>query len=276
VLVSLAHPSGPEALPVRAILFCASVSALLGALGFALRRGPLPLVALLVRFGAPAANTRLIGSQDTVATAEIPFTLLRDHSLTLPGPQQTWLVPLDGGRFASRYPVATALLALPFELPAAAGSGALSLPFRNAVEKLAASALCGCMLSLLFLAQRRVAGERAAAIGCALTLLATPALPILGQALWQHTGAALALAAGLAALGLPEGRRRGLLVGFCAGLAIACRPPALPPACPAARLPCRSRWRSRFSSGAASRPPPAAPFPSASPSSTRRPCSAAG
>ncbi len=179
-------------------------------------------------FGAPAANTRLIGSQDTVATAEIPFTLLRDHSLTLPGPQQTWLVPLDGGRFASRYPVATALLALPFELPAAAGSGALSLPFRNAVEKLAASALCGCMLSLLFLAQRRVAGERAAAIGCALTLLAKPALPILGQALWQHTGAALALAAGLAALGLPEGRRRGLLVGFCAGLAIACRPPAPP------------------------------------------------
>jgi len=228
VAVSMANPATKIALPVRAMLLASCLSALLGAAGVALRRGPLPLLVLLLGFAAPMANTRLIGSQDTVAAAEIPFALMREGTLTLPGARQNWLVPLAGGRAASKYPVATALLALPFELPAALGRAPLTVELRNVAEKTAASALCASMLALLFLAQRRLAGERAAAIAAALTLLATPALPILGQALWQHTGAALALAGGLAALGLREGAGRAALVGFCAGLAVACRPPDLP------------------------------------------------
>ena len=214
-------------LPVDAVLAFAAAAALLGAAGVALRRGPVALAVLLAGAGAPLANTRLIGSQDTEPGAQLLFSVVREGSLTLPGPAGN-VVPVDGGKFASRYPVATPLLALPVGLPATAGHGEQTLKFRNVVEKLCASVLTGVMLALLFVAQRRLAGAKPALIAAALTLLGTPALPILGQALWQHTGAALALAAGLVSLGSPAGARRSLLVGVCAGVAVACRPPDLP------------------------------------------------
>jgi len=212
-------------LPVDGVLLYAGVAALLGGAGVLLRRGPWPLALLLFATSAPLLNTRLMGSQDTLATALLPFAIVRDHSLTFAGPPGYHLVPVAGGRFASKYPVATALLALPVAFPAAAGRGELTVRFRNVVEKLSASVMAGAMIALLFLAQRRVAGEKAALAAAALTLLGTPTLPVLGQALWQHTGVALALAAGLAALRLPPGTRRSALVGLCAGAAVACRPP---------------------------------------------------
>ncbi len=222
-------------LPIDAVLAFAAVAAFLGAAGVALRKGPLALVVLLAGAGAPLANTRLIGSQDTEPAALLPFSIVREGTLTLPGPA-TYVVPLRSGKFASKYPIATALLALPIALPAAAGHGALTLKLRNVVEKLSASVLTGLMLALLFVAQRRVAGTRPALIASALTLFGTSTLPILGQALWQHSGAALALSAGLAALGLPQGSRRSALVGLCAGVAIACRPPDILPALGLLRL----------------------------------------
>lgn len=231
--LALALYLGPAApprrwpLPVDAVLAFAAFAALLGAAGVALRSGPLWLITLLLGAGAPLANTRLIGSQDTEPAALLPFSIVREGTLTLPGPA-AYLVPSRSGKFASRYPVATAILALPIALPAAAGHGALTLRLRNVVEKLSASALVGLMLALLFLAQRRAAGTRPALIASALILLGTATLPILGQALWQHTGAALALAAGLAALGLPQGPGRSAVVGLCAGVAIACRPSDVP------------------------------------------------
>ena len=212
-------------LPVDGVLLFAGLAALFGAAGVAMRKGPWPLALLLLGTGAPLLNTRLMGSQDTLSTALLPFAIVREGSLTLPGPPGYHMVPVGGGRFASKYPVATALLALPVALPAAAGRAELTVRFRNVVEKLSASVLAGAMIALLFLAQRSFAGPRAALVGAALTLFGTPTLPVLGQALWQHTGAALALAAGLAALGLPQGNRRSVLVGLCAGVAVACRPP---------------------------------------------------
>jgi hypothetical protein len=212
-------------LPVDAVLLFAGLAALFGAAGVAMRKGLSALALLLLGTGAPLLNTRLMGSQDTLSTALVPFALVREGSLTLPGPPGYHMVPVGGGRFASKYPVATGLLALPVALPAAAGRAELTVGFRNVVEKLSASVLAGAMIALLFLAQGRAAGPRAALVGAALTLFGTPTLPVLAQALWQHTGAALALAAGLAALGLPRGNRRSILVGLCAGVAIACRPP---------------------------------------------------
>ncbi len=214
-------------LPVDAVLAFAGIAALLGSAGMALRRRSAVAAILLLGIGAPLLNSRLIGSQDTEPAAELVFRVVRERTLKVPGPAG-WAMPLGDGTFASRYPVATPLLALPVALPASLGHGALTLRFRNVVEKLCASVLTGLMLALLFLAQRRVAGPRSAAIASVLVLLGTAALPVLGQALWQHTGAALALAAGLASLGLPETRTRSLAVGFCAGLAVACRPPDLP------------------------------------------------
>ena len=214
-------------LPLDAVLVFAGIAAVLGAAGLWLRGGRLALVVLLAGAGAPLLNSRLIGSQDTEPAAELVFRVVREGSLHVPGPH-TWSTVLPDGSYASRYPVATPLLALPIALPASLGRGALTLRFRNVVEKLCASVLTGLMLALLFVAMRRAAGTRSALAAAALTLFGSAALPILAQALWQHTGAALALAAGLAALGLPEGRRRSILVGLCGGLAVACRPPDLP------------------------------------------------
>lgn len=214
-------------LPLHAVLVFAGIAAVLGAAGLALRGAPLPLVVLLAGAGAPLLNSRLIGSQDTEPAAELVFRIVREGSLHVPGPN-TWSVALPDGTFASRYPIATPLLALPLALPASLGHGPLTLLFRNVMEKLSASVLTGAMLALLFVAMRRLADTRSALVAAALTLFGSAALPILGQALWQHTGAALSLSAGLAALGLPEGRRRSLAVGLCGGLAVACRPPDLP------------------------------------------------
>jgi hypothetical protein len=210
-------------MPRDAMLAMAAIAALLGAIGTALRNGPAPVALLLLGAAAPLANTRLMGSQDTVPTAQLLFSIVRERSLLLPGPAG-YVVPIGEGKFASKYPVATALLALPVAWPAAAGHARIDVGLRNVVEKLSASVLNGVMLALLYLALRRLSGTRAALIAAALTLFGTAALPVLGQALWQHTGAALALAAGLAALGLPDGPRRSILVGLCAGVAVACRP----------------------------------------------------
>src|SRR3954470_19078210 len=214
-------------LPLDAVLLLATLAALIGGAGVVLRHGPAPLAVFLIGTGAPLANTRLIGSQDTVPAAELLFSIVRHGTLTIPGPAG-YAVPLGNGRFASKYPIATALLAVPVALPAVAGNGALSLRFRNVVEKLCASVLTGTMLALLFVAQRRLAGTRTALIAAALTLFGSAALPILGQALWQHTGAALLLAAGLAARGIGTGPRRSFLVGACAGVALSCRPADAP------------------------------------------------
>jgi hypothetical protein len=214
-------------IPRDAMLAMAAIAASLGAIGTALRSGPAPVALLLLGAAAPLANTRLMGSQDTVPAALLLFSIVRERSLALPGPAG-YVVPIGEGKFASKYPVATALLALPVALPAAAGNARIDEGLRNVVEKLSASVLNGMMLALLYLALRRLAGTRAALIAAALTLFGTAALPVLGQALWQHTGAALALAAGLAALGLPDGRRRSVLVGLCAGVVIACRPADAP------------------------------------------------
>jgi hypothetical protein len=230
VVVSL-WLGGGAGLPLHAIAAVAAIAALLGASGLALRSSTVAAVVWLIGFGAPLANTRLVASQDTVATAWLPFAIVREHALTLPASaaESSARIPLASGRFAPSYPVATALLALPFALPAAAGRGAPTEPLRNVTEKLAAAALCATMLAFLYLAAARLAGARAAAGACALTLFGSAALPILGQALWQHTGAALALSAGLAALVLlPDGHLRGAGVGFCAGLVVACRAPDLP------------------------------------------------
>jgi hypothetical protein len=210
-------------MPRDAMIAIAAIAALLGAIGTALRNGPAPVALLLLGAAAPLANTRLMGSQDTVPTAQLLFSIVRERSLTLPGPASD-VVPIGEGKFASKYPVATALLALPVALPAAAGHARIGEGLLSVVEKLSASVLNGTMVALLYVALQRLAGRRAALIAAGLTLFGTPALPVLGQALWQHTGAALALAAGLASLGLPDDRRRSILVGLCAGVVIACRP----------------------------------------------------
>ncbi|MFL5428020.1 MAG: hypothetical protein ACJ79M_00240, partial [Myxococcales bacterium] len=216
---------GPSQTLIGSVHAISAISLVVAAIGLTLRRGPVPLAVFLLGTAAPLANTRLIGSSDTVPTALVPFAVVRTGSLFLPPGES--VVPAAGGRFASKYPVTTGLLALPFALPAAAGRAPIER-IANVIEKLCASALTGLMLALLFVAQRALCAPRLSLIASALTLFGSAALPILGQALWQHTGAALALAAGLAARGIGTGPRRSFLVGACAGVALSCRPADAP------------------------------------------------
>ena len=230
---------GARPLPVRSLYAALIAASLLGAgAAFAVRgldrAGP--LVACL-SFAALLGNTRAMASSDTLPASVIPVALVRDGALTLRGFEpfhtegRTDLVPLANGRFASKYPVGTALLALPIALPYALGGAPLEARILTAIQKVAAAALAAATVALLFLAFRRIASERIALVSAALVLFGTATLPILGQALWQHTGAALCLAAGAAALVvLREDRSlwRAGLTGFCAGAALACRPSDLP------------------------------------------------
>ncbi len=235
---------GPlHALPARHLqaLFLVIAAAAAGAL--LARPGPASAgrraaLAALLSALAMLANTRLIGSGDTRPAAYLPFALVRTHSLSFErlldanpclrepdGSLPYWFVAA-GARTVSKYPLLTGLLALPFELPSALGRFDLCADDFNDLEKLAAVGLACLGIALLFLAFEALVGQRAAALAIGLYVAATPVLPLLGQALWQHTGACLGLS--LAAFGLfdrPQGPRRTARIAFGAGLAVACRPP---------------------------------------------------
>jgi hypothetical protein len=78
---------------------------------------------------------------------------------------------------------------------------------------------------LLFAALRALVGGAAAAWAAAVYVLGTPVLTILGQALWQHTGAALGFSLALYGMyGVSERRWGSALAGAGLGIAVACRP----------------------------------------------------
>ncbi|MFL5435930.1 MAG: hypothetical protein ACJ784_15585, partial [Myxococcales bacterium] len=105
---------GPSQTLIGSVHAISAISLVVAAIGLTLRRGPVPLAVFLLGTAAPLANTRLIGSSDTVPTALVPFAVVRTGSLFLPPGES--VVPAAGGRFASKYPVTTGLLALPFAL----------------------------------------------------------------------------------------------------------------------------------------------------------------
>ena len=184
------------------------------------------------------ANTRLLGSGDSRPALYLPFAIVRTHSLSFEtliqnsgcmlepdGTPPYWFVPWHG-RTVSKYPLTTGLLALPLELPSALGFFDVCAPDLNDLEKIAATTLAALGVVLLFLSFEALVGGRAAMLAGLLYVMATPVLPILGQSLWQHTGACLGFSLGLWALfTLEPSARRSRLIAFGAGLAVACRPP---------------------------------------------------
>ncbi len=177
------------------------------------------------------ANDRLLGSADTRPTAVLPFSILRHHSLALPeelrpaaGPLPFWMLP-RGSALLSRYPIATAILATPLYFPSAAGAMDPRSPAVDELEKLAAALLTALGAALVAVALARLVPRSAALVATGLYVVGTPLLPVVGQALWQHTGAVLCLSLALWALVTkPSGHTRALLVGLAVGAAAACRP----------------------------------------------------
>jgi hypothetical protein len=227
-LLGLVFPVRRMQAEVALAALCICAAKVMGERTFAVLQRPLLAGLLLVAF--LCANTRLVGSADTSGTATLPFAVLRDGSLLLDGYACAETNPYyrlqRAAHTVSRYPVATALLALPVYLPAALGHRFDPCSeSRNDLEKIAAALLTAAGLALVLAALLRLVPSRAALIACALYALGTAVLPILGQALWQHTGAVLALSAGLWALAVPRvPATRGAILGLAAGCAVACRP----------------------------------------------------
>ncbi len=180
------------------------------------------------------ANGRSMTAPDTQPASEQPWNLLRHATLLLDGtpalaahPHAHWIYRRPDGSHASWYPPGMALLAAPVYLPtllATAPSEALLSQF----EKLAAALLNAGAILLLGLSLRRAGSSaRWIFIGCTLYGLCGSALSIQSQALWQHTGVALALGLVLLASVDAEGRGASAL-GYAAGLiATIVRPPDL-------------------------------------------------
>jgi hypothetical protein len=229
-------------LPVGRFEAEASIAALLAAGMLALAgrlhtRWGSPLAAAALTASVLLANTLPLGSGDTVPATLLPFALLRDGRVTfedtgLDEPLGASREPLPyylvraGPRLASKYSPAMGVLAAPVYLPAALGRFDPCRPEALHLGKLAAALLTALGAACLFVAARRLVGSGWAWATLALYVLGTPVLSVLGQALWQHTGAALGLSIALLALTLHDAGDRclGLFAGAGLGLAMACRP----------------------------------------------------
>src|SRR5262245_46661049 len=201
------------------------------------------------RFGRPAvvggltlaallANLGPFTTGDVKAAAMLPFAVVRNGKLTFEGTGLDQpLLPLSadplpyylvrsGERIASKYSPAMGLLATPVYLPAGLGRfDARSLVVEH-LGKLAAAVLTALGVACLHAAAARLVGPVFAGAATALYVLGTPLLPVIGQALWLHTGAALGFSVALLALtrSADPPWKMGAMVGLGVGLAVACRP----------------------------------------------------
>lgn len=191
----------------------------------------LTLAALLATLGP-------FSTGDVKPAAMLPFALLREGKLTFEGTglDQPFL-PLSaeplpyyvvraGERIASKYSPALGVLAAPVYLPAAMGSFDAHSWTVEHLGKLAAAVLAALSVVCIHAAASRLVGSRFATVATVLYVLGTPLFPVIGQALWLHTGAALGFSLALLALTRSNDPpwRMGALVGLGIGLAVACRP----------------------------------------------------
>ena len=227
--VDLEAEAGLSAL--LAVIALVAAGGLRHRLGQAAAVGGLTLTVLLANLGP-------FPTGDVYPAAMLPFAIVRNGQLTFEGTgldqrrlplsanPLPYFIVRSGERIASKYSPAVGILATPIYLPAALGRFDAGSPVVEHLGKLAAAILTALGVVLVFAAATRLVGPRLAAATTALYVLGTPVLPVVGQALWLHTGAVLGFS--LALLGLTRSEdppwRMGGLVGLGVGLAVACRP----------------------------------------------------
>jgi hypothetical protein len=227
--VDLEAEAGLSAL--LAVIALVAAGGLRHRLGQATAVGGLTLTVLLANLGP-------FPTGDVYPAAMLPFAIVRNGQLTFEGTgldqkrlplsanPLPYFIVRSGERIASKYSPAVGVLATPIYLPAALGRFDANSPVVEHLGKLAAAILTALGVVLIFAAAARLAEPRLAAAATALYVLGTPVLPVVGQALWLHTGAVLGFS--LALLGLTRSEdppwRMGALVGLGVGLAVACRP----------------------------------------------------
>ena len=192
------------------------------------------------------ANGREIGCGDTLPAKLLPIAIIRgdgpylDRFQFLKDPQESerlgasWSVSSSRGHIVSRYPVGSALLAMPFMLPQILAfdmrhpgwdrNGSYSWRFefmaKNAASVIAA--LTGVML--LRLLQKLGLGRLALPTVLAMAL-GSNFWTVASQSLWQHGPAALTLILAMMLLiPCPVSRPRLVLAGLATAMMVACRP----------------------------------------------------
>lgn len=185
------------------------------------------------------ANLRAHDSGDTRPARYLPISILRDADFDLnefaalfdprtsrgPDGETPYNLVNVNGRYYSKFPVATAVLALPvYALPVLAGMGPES-PWLPQVEALAAALIVAFSVLFFYWTVRELTEERWALLVTLTYAFGTSSLSLSSQALWQHGPGQFFLT--LALLCFVRARtnaRYWILAGFAVGAAVAVRP----------------------------------------------------
>lgn len=199
----------------------------------------------LVSFLVYNANLRSIAAADSYAARYLPFSIWRNHSVTLdpiasvvaqgrktpaaPGEVDTafWMLKGRGDRLISLYPVVVPVVIAPLYAPAIAYLNAKGWePLRldrvaRLMEKLCASLLAAASVALLYLLLRRRSEPPTAVLLTLAFAFGTTTWVISSQALWMHGLGELLVVATLFLLTGPPTAMRAAAAGFLCAL-IAC------------------------------------------------------
>ncbi len=200
-------------------------------------------VALLVAataFAVYLTNLRPMGSGDTIAARLQAFSLVREGNLDLD--EFTWLRPRadvrpyfllrDGsGRWRSKYPVATPVVAAPLAWPFERWAAARGIEDRDArfrlltvvFERVASALLVAPSVALVLLAAAEIA-PLGWAVAASLVYAFGTSTWTYSQALWQHALAELGIAGAALCLLRSPSPHRFALAGTAMALALAARP----------------------------------------------------
>ena len=165
-------------------------------------------------------NGKTIGSGDTVPARYLPLSVLREGDFDLDEFRFLYtpetLLPQDplsqfvitpketsipyylqnmNGHYVSIYPVGSAILALPFYLLSALGTVKVQSLLIIELEKIAAASIVAVSAMVLYAALRLLSGDRIALLTTIAYGFGSSSLSASSQALWQHGGSQVALAA---------------------------------------------------------------------------------
>lgn len=201
------------------------------------------LVLGLIVLGLYLANGREIGTYDTEPASMLTLTLVRGEGFYLdrfgptlyePDGRLSPYVARSGRHLVSRYPVAPALLAVPFAWPYYAYLDATRIgwdrdPSRarmatHHAAKIAAALLAAMAIVGLDLVLRRLGFGRAGTVAAFTAAVGSNLWTVGSQALWQHGPAVLMLVLALLALtGERLNTLRLTLAGLATAIMVACR-----------------------------------------------------
>lgn len=193
----------------------------------------------VVLFCVYSANGRESGAGDTVPALLLPVAILRGDGLKLDRFTAVWpnrlpyYVTRRRGHIVSQYPIAPALIALPFVAPQLAVLDALRpgwearapLHYAELMGKNAAAILVALTGVALLGLLRQLTPERFAWLAVAIAALGSNLWAVASQSAWQHGPSALALTLAITLLLRPDATRARLcLAGLASAALVAFRP----------------------------------------------------